>query len=219
MIYAVDAKDAPLAPQTIDEMFRLRARVFQDRMQWEVTVRNGREKDAFDGLNPVYLVHVDDEGRVLACLRLLTTTGPHMLSDTFPQLMADGEPIRSPTIWESSRFCVDTTRIERGAGGRSVSQVTGELLCGAYMLGLEVGLTHFTSAFDAIMHRVLRRAGAEHDLLGKPTRIGRSMAMAGLFEITPARIDTIRERCGVDGEVLRHVEELARVEGALLPAS
>lgn len=218
MIYAVDAKDVSLVPATVDEMFRLRARVFQDRMQWEVTVKDGRETDHFDQLDPVYLIHLDDDRRVLACLRLMTTTGPHMLSDTFPQLMEDGEPLRSPTIWESSRFCVDTARIDAGLSRRSVNQVTGELLCGAYMLGLEVGLTHFTSAFDAVMHRVLRRAGAEHDLLGKPTRIGRSLAMAGLFEITPERVDIIRERCGVEGKVLSHVEDLIPLDGRLLPA-
>ena len=218
MIHVIDAKDRALAPRVIDEMHRLRARVFWDRMRWEVVVENGRERDEFDQLDPVYLVHMDEEGRALACLRFLTTTGPHMLSDTFPQLMDDGEPIRSPTIWESSRFCVDTARIERNPGGHSVNQVTGELLCGAYAFGLQAGLTHFTSAFDAMMHRVLRRAGAEHDLLGRPQRVGRVMAMAGLFEITAERIEIIRERCGVEGRVLAGVGELTRVESELQPA-
>lgn len=218
MIYVIDSKDKHQAPRIIDEMHRLRARVFHDRMGWEVVVRNGRERDHFDALDPVYLVHVDGEGRVLASLRLLTTTGPHMLSDTFPQLMEDGEPLRSPTIWESSRFCVDTAQIERNPRGHTISQVTGELLCGAYALGLEVGLTHFTSAFDAMMHRVLRRAGAEHDKLGPPQRVGRVMAMAGLFEIAPERIDVIRERCGVTGRVLAPFAELVRAEATLVPA-
>lgn len=218
MIYVVDAKDQHKPPRVMDEMFRLRARVFRDRMQWEVDVRNGRESDPFDRLDPVYLIHLDASGRVLASLRMLTTTGPHMLSETFPQLMEDGEPIRSPTIWESSRFCVDTTQIERCPNGQSVSQVTGELLCGAYALGLQVGLTHFTSAFDAMMHRVLRRAGAEHDLLGKPQRLGRVMAMAGLFEVSPEVLETIRERCGVAANVLASVEDLVRVEERLLVA-
>lgn len=215
MIYVIDSKDKHQAPRIIDEMFRLRARVFWDRMRWEVVVKDGRERDHFDGLDPVYLVHVDEAGRVLASLRLLTTTGPHMLSDTFPQLMEDGEPIRSPTIWESSRFCVDTAQIERNPSGQSINQVTGELLCGAYALGLEVGLTHFTSAFDAMMHRVLRRAGADHDRLGKPQRVGRVMAMAGLFEVTPERVDMIRERCGVTSRILAPFEQLVRAESTL----
>lgn len=218
MIYVVDAKDGHETPRIMDEMFRLRARVFKDRMQWDVEVRNGREKDHFDNLNPVYLIHVSKTGHVLACLRMLTTTGPHMLSDTFPQLMEDEEAIRSATIWESSRFCVDTAQIDRCPNGQTVSQVTGELLCGAYLLGLEVGLTHFTSAFDAMMHRVLRRAGAEHELLGKPQRIGRVLAMAGLFPISADVLDAIRSRCGVEGEILAPVDALVRAESELLPA-
>lgn len=215
MIHVIDKKDAHRAPRLIDEMHRLRARVFQDRMQWDVEVVDGRERDHFDDLDPVYLVHLDKGGRVLATLRLLTTTGPHMLSDTFPQLMDDAEAIRSPTIWESSRFCVDTALIEREPNGHTISSVTGELLCGAYMLGVRVGLTHFTSAFDAMMHRVLRRAGAEHDLLGKPQRIGRVLAMAGLFEVSTEIVATIRERCEVAGPVLAPDEALVDADRAL----
>lgn len=219
MIYMIDAQDAHRVPHIIDEMHRLRARVFNDRMNWEVTVVDGRERDPFDDLQPVYLVHADERRRVLATLRLLTTTGPHMLSDTFPELMDDGEALRAPTIWESSRFCVDTAQIERDPGGSTISQVTGELLCGAYEFGLKAGLTHFTSAFDAMMHRVLRRAGASHDLLGKPQRIGRVLAMAGLFEISEEVVKTIRERSGLEGRILGTVDELEELEDALPLAS
>lgn len=215
MIYVIDKQDAHRFPRLIDEMHQLRARVFNDRMKWEVTVRDGRERDYFDDLDPVYLIHADERGRVLACLRLLTTTGPHMLSDTFPQLNDDEEPIRAPNIWESSRFCVDTARIERDSGTQTISEVTGELLCGAYEFGLKAGLTHFTSAFDAMMHRVLRRAGASHDLLGKPQRIGRVMAMAGLFEVSEDVVSTIRERTGVTGRILATADELEAAEHPL----
>ena len=35
----------------IDKMFRLRAKVFNDRLGWDVKVSNKREKDEFDELN------------------------------------------------------------------------------------------------------------------------------------------------------------------------
>jgi len=214
MIYVIDALNYHKAPQLLDEMHKLRARVFKDRLDWEVTVKNGRERDYFDDLNPVYLLHADNEGRVLASLRLLPTTGPHMLSDTFPQLMDDEEPIRSATIWESSRFCVDTDILVGGDGPRGIGRVTGELLCGAYMFGEQVGLTHFTSAFDVMMHRVLRRAGAKPDLVGEKKKIGKVFALAGLFDITPETIEDIRSRCAVEGPVLASPAALIEAEAA-----
>lgn len=214
MIYVIDSLNYAKAPQLLDEMHKLRAKVFKDRLDWEVTVRNGRERDYFDDLNPVYLLHVDSESRVLATLRLLPTTGPHMLSDTFPQLMDDGEPIRSANIWESSRFCVDTNLLVSGDGPRGIGRITGELLCGAYMFGMQVGLTHFTSAFDVIMHRVLRRAGAKPDLVGEKKMVGKVYALAGLFDISPETIDDIRERCAVAGPVLAPPSALIEAEAA-----
>ncbi len=214
MIYVIDALNYAKAPQLLDEMHRLRAKVFKDRLDWEVTVRNGRERDYFDDLNPVYLLHADEGGRVLATLRLLPTTGPHMLSDTFPQLMDDEEPIRSANIWESSRFCVDTNLLVSGDGPRGIGRVTGELLCGAYTFGMQVGLTHFTSAFDVIMHRVLRRAGAKPDLVGEKKLVGKVHALAGLFDISPEVIADIRERCAVTGPVLATPSGLLEAEAA-----
>jgi len=92
----------------IDKMFRLRAKVFNDRLGWDVKVSNHREMDQFDELNPLYVVETDEHRNVLASLRLLPTTGPHMLSDVFSELMEPEDIIRSPRVLESSRFAVDT---------------------------------------------------------------------------------------------------------------
>src|SRR5687768_18329785 len=66
-------------------MYRLRHEVFHDRLGWEVTTDNGMEHDEFDHADPVYVLAKGDEGEVLGCWRLLPTTGPNMLKDTFPQ--------------------------------------------------------------------------------------------------------------------------------------
>src|SRR5437660_11588850 len=93
----------------LTEMYRLRRRVFKDRLDWSVSVSGDLELDVYDALNPTYLVMVAPDGRdVLGCVRLLPTTGPTMLADTFPQLLGGREPPRSDRILESSRFCVDT---------------------------------------------------------------------------------------------------------------
>ena len=109
----------------LDKMFRLRAKVFNDRLGWEVKVRDNRETDRFDELNPLYVVETDEKRNVLASLRLLPT-GPHMLSDVFSELMGPESIIRSPRVLESSRFAADTELLGRLP---TASTVTGVLLC------------------------------------------------------------------------------------------
>ena len=69
------------------EMHRLRYRIFKERLGWDVQVSGDMEVDEFDACRPVYLLQRDDDGRVQGCVRLLPTTGPTMLRDTFPALL------------------------------------------------------------------------------------------------------------------------------------
>ena len=101
------------------EMHRLRYRVFKERLGWDVEVSGDMEIDEFDACRPAYLLQTDDEDRIQGCVRLLPTTGPTMLRDTFP-LLLDGQPApASDTIWESSRFGVDLARGTRRRGAAS----------------------------------------------------------------------------------------------------
>ena len=96
-----------LDPVTLIRMFSFRHRIFHDRLGWEVTSDHGMEYDHFDELNPVYILAKDKRQSVEGCWRLLPTTGPYMLKDTFPQLLA-GESVPSdPNVWELSRFAVE----------------------------------------------------------------------------------------------------------------
>ncbi|MGI3901251.1 MAG: acyl-homoserine-lactone synthase [Janthinobacterium lividum] len=182
MIYAVQGTDADRYPKWMAEMHRLRARVFRDRMKWDVVVKDGREIDGFDSLNPLYLLSIDPAGSVVGTLRLLPTTGPNMLRDVFPELLSAGDNVESPTIWESSRFAVDLAAPSKP--GIRVNQVTTELLCGIVEIGMIAGLSMIVSVFDAYMLRVLRSAGYGPDLLGTPKKIGSVMAHAGLFDVS-----------------------------------
>ncbi len=200
MIYAVQGADAARYPTWMADMHSLRARVFKDRMNWDVEVVDGQERDRFDDCNPLYLLSVDRQNRVLGTLRLLPTTGPNMLRDVFPTLLPEGEVVESPTIWESSRFAVDLAAPQPPAGTR-VNRVTTELLCGIVEVGLMAGLDFIVSVFDAHMLRVLRSAGYAPDLLGHPRKIGSVTTHAGLFDVSEAAWQRIAAVGGYSGRV------------------
>jgi N-acyl-L-homoserine lactone synthetase len=92
------------------EMHRLRRRVFRDRLDWKVSVSDGLEIDQYDALTPTCLLGVDRRD-VVGCVRLLPTTGPNMLADTFPVLLDGRAAPKNAKIWETSRFCVNTQNV------------------------------------------------------------------------------------------------------------
>jgi len=103
MLKLIEGSRASLFPKEMDAMFRNRALTFSERLGWEVTVKDGYERDEFDDANLLYLVLVDpNTNEYWGSLRLLPTTGPNMLRDVFPFLLEEGEYIESATIWESS---------------------------------------------------------------------------------------------------------------------
>lgn len=202
MILVIDAINKDKFGSVLDEMFRLRARVFGDRLGWQVNVQDGMEKDVFDELDPAYAVGLDDQGQVVSCVRALQTTGPHMLSDVFSDILDGEPPLRSSTLWESTRFCVDTKRLGRGRDRNSVSYATCELMIASLEAAKQAGITDIVTVIDPIMNRILKRSGNEpYDYVGKTADMGKVPAMAALLDCTDERINRIREFGGVDGDV------------------
>lgn len=202
MIHVVDGLNADEHRDLLDEMFQLRARVFEGRLGWDVTVRNGQERDVFDSLDPAFIISVNDSGRVVGCMRLLQTTGPHMLSDVFSSILDGEPPLRSPTIWEATRFCVDTSVLDRSRSRNSISYVTSEIMIAAFEYGMEAGITDAVAVMDPIMDRVMRRSGnGPYAYLGSAKPMGKVVALAGLMDCSQQRIDRIRDYAGIRHDV------------------
>jgi acyl homoserine lactone synthase len=215
MLVVVDALNKADFPGLLDEMFRLRARVFGDRLGWEVDIRNGREIDKFDALDPAYVIGLDDEGHVVSCVRALQTTGPHMLSDVFSAILDGEAPLRSATLWESTRFCVDTNRLDRGNGRNSVSYATCELMVGSLEYAKNSGITDIVTVIDPVMDRVLKRSdNAPYGYVGKKTPMGKVPALAALLDCSDERINKVRAFAGIEGDVFADETVMARLMAA-----
>jgi N-acyl-L-homoserine lactone synthetase len=186
------------------EMHRLRYRIFKERLGWDVQVSGGMEVDEFDACRPVYLLLRDDDGRVQGCVRLLPTTGPTMLHDTFPALLDRQAAPASDAIWESSRFGVDLcTRAAKTAG--SIARATYELFAGMIEFGLMRQLTDIVTVTDARMERILCRARWPLKRLGAPRAIGKTIAVAGYLEVSPERLRDVREAGGLSAPAISDV--------------
>ena len=157
-------------PRLADEMFRHRADQFKTRLGWDVAVdAKGHERDAYDALNPLYVIWETSDGGHGGSTRFLPTTGPVMVNDHFDHLI--DAPICSPHIWECTRFCM--------APGQGAN-VAAALMLGGGELMKGFGVRHFVGVFDMRMVRIYKRVGSSPEVLGSSGE-GRDQISVGLW--------------------------------------
>ena len=203
MIIAISENKRELYPDLINQMHILRKEVFHDRLNWEVEVEGNWEVDRFDDYDPLYILSLNDLGHVQGSLRLLPTTGPNMLRDVFHCLLPAGEHIVSPTIWESSRFCVS---LKDQHGNRSLSNlntVTAELIAAMGEVGVFAGLSNIVTVYDHFLRRIISRAGCEETLVGGPQNIGGVKTYAGMFRVDELDLETFKNNWGIEGNLVQ----------------
>lgn len=183
----------------VDKMFSLRAKVFADKLGWDVKTTNGRERDRYDDFGPLYLLYTDPcRETVIGSLRLMPTMGPTLLHDVFADTIPEGAHFASPTIWECTRFCVDEDRVS----SEEATRISGLLMLGICELGLKSGIDLIVANFDPVMVRMYRRIGCTVDVLGRTEIPGGRPVCLGAFEISPRTLQSGRRRMGVSGSVL-----------------
>ncbi|MBB6488878.1 acyl-homoserine-lactone synthase TraI [Rhizobium lusitanum] len=173
------------------QMHRLRAKVFGLRMGWEVSVKNGEERDRYDAFGPSYVLAVNDDHRVIGCARLLPAMGPTMLSDMFPHLLANGSLAAHPAMIESSRFCVDTALDARRGGGQ-LHLATLTMFAGIVEWSMANGYREIVTGTDLRIERIFKRAGWPMTRLGEPTPLGDTQAVAGSLPADQGSFDRLR---------------------------
>ncbi|MEZ2224529.1 acyl-homoserine-lactone synthase TraI [Rhizobium sp. RCC_161_2] len=161
----------------LKQMHHLRAAVFGERLEWNVSITAGEERDQFDGYEPNYLLAITQSGLLAGCVRLLPACGPTMLGQTFPHLLETGSLAAHPGMVESSRFCVDTSLIS-GREGAQLHLATLTLFAGIIEWSIANGYNEIVTATDLRFERILKRAGWPMRRLGEAA-IGNTVAIAG----------------------------------------
>ncbi|MEO0486196.1 MAG: acyl-homoserine-lactone synthase [Pseudomonadota bacterium] len=190
-IYGDQLAQFPTLKRTMHED---RAWQFKDRLGWDVTVDDaGQEHDAYDALNPLYVIWECPDGSHGGSMRLLPTTGQTMVNDYFLHL-TDGVRITSPQIWECTRFCLAPDAAPTTAAALMLAG--GEILQG-------FGLMSYVGVFDARMVRIYSRIGSSPEVLGSQG-LGREKISVGLWQFTQADQRRVARQAGVSPMIARH---------------
>jgi N-acyl-L-homoserine lactone synthetase len=192
MIIIVEGHNTEKYAHLLEQMFRMRARVFHDRLGWDVTVEEGQERDKYDDQNPVYILYTDDRGQKLkGSLRLLPTTGPTLMADFFSDTVPDAVHLAAPTIWECTRFCLDDDIWQKDK--EDILFTSTVLLVALGDLAVQAGIESVIGNFDAPALHLWRRIGCEVEILGSTTRYGRPVYL-GLHPISADIIGRIKSK-------------------------
>lgn len=140
----------------LDGYFRLRKKVFCDQLGWVPEPADGLETDHCDRLFNVYILCIDEcGGQVAGGVRLMPTTGPTLLHTVWPDMLPENNDLRSPNIWEATRFCVDETISSRKKN--LLNRTTLMLSMAVADFGNANGITHVIAVCE---HYFFNMAGA-----------------------------------------------------------
>ncbi len=183
-LYADELKTAPLLKET---MFFDRADQFKTRLGWDVTLEdNGFERDEYDSHNPLYVIYQKADGTHGGSMRLPPSTGRTMVNEHFSKILGGGD-VRSPFIWECTRFCLARNTEPRTAAALMLAG--GEVM-------QNFGMKHFVGVFDARMVRIYRMIGASPEVLGS-TGDGREKISVGLWSFTDEARMRVAQKAGI----------------------
>ena len=166
----------------LNGMLRLRYEVFAERLGWEVQTSAGMERDGYDDLPRVaYVLAKSALGTVDACWRILPTTGPYMLRDTFPELLHGQDAPASEDCWELSRFAVATNRTTTSNG--VFGPIALQLMVEAAEYAKGNGIARYVTVTTPAMERMLKNLKIHIHRIGPPIRFGVAAAVACFIEV------------------------------------
>ena len=192
MIIVIEPHNAEKHQKLLEAMFRLRARVFRDKKHWDVSVVDGMERDEYDDLDPVYILLTDETAsEVHGSLRLLPTTGPTLLANTFSDTLPDAVQLTAPSIWECTRLCID----DKLTGDRpeNLLMASALLIEGLGEVALKAGIETILGVFEPMMLRVYRRIGCTLEILGCTRRFERPVYL-GAFTVSEDILQDVKRR-------------------------
>lgn len=158
-------------PSISRQLYQFRKQVFADRLGWEVSPEGDQERDGYDTEQTRWVL-IEDDGELIACVRLLSCDGPYMMPDIFPSTLA-GEPApRTAQSWEMTRLAIDAERAPRFGNG--VSELTLVLFRETNAYAMEHGVKELIGVASTPVERIYRRLGLPITRLGhgKPVDLG-----------------------------------------------
>lgn len=173
--------DPQFVARCAESMYRLRYRVFFERLQWQVRTCDGCEYDEFDDVHSVYQLATDTRGGIVGGWRLRPTTRPYMMKDVFAPLLAGIPAPARPDVWEISRFAIDEELAAQPGFG--LNDTSRALVHHAIQFAVDRCISRYVMVVSVGVERLLANTGMVICRYAPPQRIGRVRSVACYLDI------------------------------------
>lgn len=186
----IHSKARPAPAAIVEEMFRLRYRLFVEKFKWNVSHRDGMEIDEFDDLPDCTHFIVCDQHGVAGSTRLLPSTGPYLVEKFFPQAIEGALP-KEDGYWEVSRATVELEGWKGREFDRTVD-VQRELFAGMYEWCLERDIPYLFGVADVRFRAVTKAFSLPREPMGPIIKLSDCEIYAGLIFVSEGGLRAIR---------------------------
>jgi len=198
MVAVVTAANRPDHATTVAQMHRDRKAVFVDTLKWNIPVVDEEfEMDEYDTEAAVYLIAEDPEtGCHLGSVRLVCTSGPHLLGEKFGFLCEGDVPV-GDDVWEITRLCTMP-----GLTPASALNIRMQLVMALVEYALANGIKRYTMMTHTAYLSTLLAVGWDIEPLGMPADIEGQPVGALEISISPETLPRLRQLYGFQRPVL-----------------
>jgi acyl-homoserine lactone synthase len=193
-VHIITKTNRHLYERELDEHHCIRHRIYIEELRWKgLTPRSdGHEYDQFDFDDTVYLLGLEED-RVVGGLRLVPTTGPHLIADVFSRFASDRGVPRAADIAEWTRVFVVPERREEHGGSKVGSTVIAAMID----YGLQEGLSGISVLMNTFWLPKFLKYGWRVRPLGLPDVHDEEWLIAVQIDVTPMALASIRNACGL----------------------
>ena len=147
--------------------FEARHHQYVIKRQWSLPHKDGLEIDVYDDDRAIYLLNLDEDESILSSIRMLPTTGPHLLTEVFSHLCQKPIPA-GVSVFEMTRYFV-SPHVQKS---KRLLESSGEVLIAMVEWAVLTGVTNIISVIDEYFLPQMLEAGWRPTLLGHPLPYG-----------------------------------------------
>lgn len=197
MIKVITSDNIDDNPELMEKVWRFRHVQFVERLGWrELASEGGLEKDRFDTDDAVHLI-AENQGKIVGYSRLLRTSGPHLLSDVYPEIMQGRDWPRENTIYEWTRCISDAD-----AGRFGDIQASHLLITGVLEFCLTAGIKGMIVETHPKLVTWMLETGYEVEPLQMPQMMNGVPMVPVYIGATHAALERHHRMFGIDRSVL-----------------
>lgn len=189
----------------INQYYELRKKIFYDELAWKVNIQGAYERDMYDDLDPVYLLWCNENyTQLYGGMRLMPTTGPTLLYDTFRATFPDSASLIAPGIWEGTRMCININALQAETAGMKAADAFSLFLLALCEVAIYHGISSLICNYEPPMKRIYLRSGVVVNELGRANNYGKYPVCCGLFEVSKLTLASMRNKQNVNYALTRY---------------